>query len=82
MDVLEILSKRLKELRIENNYSQYEIADLIGVAQVTYSHYELGRRSVSIQNLVKIAKIYNVSTDYLLGISDDRIIQNSTFVRK
>ena len=82
MDVLEILSKRLKELRIENNYSQYEIANLIGIAQVTYSTYELCRRSVSIQNLVKIAKIYNVSTDYLLGISDDRIIQNSTFVRK
>ena len=82
MDVSEILSKRLKELRIENNYSQYEIANIIGIAQVTYSHYELGRRSVSIQNLVKIAKIYNVSTDYLLGISDDRIIQNSTFVRK
>ena len=32
MDVLEILSKRLKELRIENNYSQYEIANLIGIA--------------------------------------------------
>lgn len=43
MDVLEILSRRLKELRIENNYSQYEIADLMGIAQVTYSHYELGR---------------------------------------
>ena len=82
MDVLEILSRRLKELRIENNYSQYEIADLMGIAQVTYSHYELGRRSISIQNLVKIAKIYNISTDYLLGISDDKLRQNSTFVRK
>ena len=82
MDVLVMLSKRLKELRIENNYSQYEIANLIGIAQVTYSHYDLGRRSISIQNLVKIAKIYNVSTDYLLGISDDKLRQNSTFVRK
>lgn len=82
MDVLVMLSKRLKELRIENNYSQYEIANLIGIAQVTYSHYKLGRRSISIQNLVKIAKIYNVSTDYLLGISDDKLRQNSTFVRK
>ena len=82
MNVLEILSKRLKELRIESNYSQYEIANLIGIAQVTYSHYELGRRSVSIQNLVKIAKIYNVNTDYLLGISDEKSGQNSTFVRK
>lgn len=72
MDVIEILAKRLKELRQENNYSQYEIADIIGIAQVTYSHYELGRRSVSIQNLVKIAKIYNVSTDYLLGLSDKK----------
>ena len=82
MDVIEILAKRLKELRIENNYSQYEIADIIGIAQVTYSHYELGRRSVSIQNLVKIAQIYNVSVDYLLGLSDVRMEQNSAFVRK
>lgn len=72
MDVIEILAKRLKELRIENNYSQYEIADMIGIAQVTYSHYELGKRSVSIQNLVKIAQIYNVSVDYLLGLSDNK----------
>lgn len=72
MDILEILSRRLKELRIENNYSQYEIANLIGIAQVTYSHYELGRRSVSTQNLVNIAKIYNVSTDYLFGLSDNK----------
>ena len=82
MDVLEILSKKLKELRKENNYSQQEIANLLGIAQVTYSHYELGRRSVSIQNLVKIARIYNVSTDYLFGLSDDKLGQNSTFVRK
>ena len=82
MDVLKILSKRLKELRIENNYSQQEIANLLEIAQVTYSHYELGRRSVTIQNLVKIAQIYNVSTDYLLGISDNKLGQNSTFVCK
>lgn len=72
MDVIEILAKRLKELRQENNYSQKEIAELMGIAQVTYSHYELGRRSISIQNLVKIAKIYNVSVDYLLGLSDKK----------
>lgn len=72
MNVIEILAKRLKELRKENNYSQYEIAELMGIVQVTYSHYELGKRSISIQNLVKIAQIYNVSTDYLLGLSDNK----------
>lgn len=82
MDVIDTLSKRLKELRQENNYSQKEIAELMGIAQVTYSHYELCRRSVSIQNLVKIAQIYNVSTDYLLGLCDVRMEQNSAFVRK
>lgn len=76
MDVIEILAKRLKELRQENNYSQYEIADIIGIAQVTYSDYELGRRSVSIQNLVKIAQIYNVSVDYMLGLSDVKTVQS------
>lgn len=72
MDVIEILAKRLKELRKENNYSQKEIAELMGIAQVTYSHYEIGRRTVSIQNLVKFAKIYNVNVDYLLGLSDKK----------
>lgn len=72
MDVIDTLAKRLKELRIENNYSQKEIAELMGITQVTYSHYELGRRSVSTQNLVNIAKIYNVSTDYLFGLSDNK----------
>ena len=76
MDVIDTLSKRLKELRQENNYSQKEISELMGIAQVTYSHYELCRRSVSIQNLVKIAQIYNVSTDYLLGLSDVKIVQS------
>lgn len=76
MDVIEILAKRLKVLRQENNYSQYEMADMIGIAQVTYSHYELGRRSVSIQNLVKIAQIYNVSVDYILGLSDVKTVQS------
>lgn len=76
MNVIDILAKRLKELRIENNYSQKEIADMIGIAQVTYSHYELGRRSVSIQNLVKIAQIYNVSVDYMLGLSDVKMVQS------
>lgn len=82
MDILEILSKKLKELRKENNYSQQEIANLLGIAQVTYSHYETGSRCIPIKSLIKLAKFYNVSTDYLLGISDDKLGQNSTFVRK
>ena len=67
-----LLSQRLKELRKLHNYTQDYVASMLGVVRQTYSHYELGRRSISIQNLVKIAQIYNVSTDYLLGLSDIR----------
>lgn len=78
MDIIKTLSKRLRELRQENNYTQNEIAELLSCTQVTYSHYEIGKRCISVQNLVKLAQIYNVSTDYLLGISDVKMTQGRT----
>ena len=48
------------------------MSDLLGCTQVCYSHYEMGDRSISIFTLIKIAKIHRVSTDYILGLTDDR----------
>lgn len=63
-------SKRLKEIRIENGFTQQKIAEELGIKQQSYARYELGNGEPSLLTLIKIAKIFGVTTDYLLGISD------------
>ena len=63
-------AKRLKELRSENNYTQNFIASKLGIRQQSYSRYESGVGVPNLDTLVSIAKLFNVSTDYLLGIAD------------
>ena len=58
---------RLKELRIANNVSQTEIANLLDVTRQAYSRYELGQRELGYDMLCKLADYYNVSVDYLIG---------------
>lgn len=62
-----MLSEKLKELRDNKNYKQNELIDYLGISQATLSNYETGRRMPSYETLIKIAKFYNVTTDYLLG---------------
>ena len=63
-------AKRLKELRSENNYTQNFIASKLGIRQQSYARYERGVGEPNLDTLVSIAKLFNVSTDYLLGIAD------------
>lgn len=63
-------SQRLKELRLENNYTQQKVATYLGIRQQSYVRYENGAGEPSLATLVAIAKLYNVTTDYLLGLSD------------
>lgn len=63
-------SKRMKELRVENNLSQTDVAKVLHCGQVAYGMYELGKRRISVENLVKLAKYYHVSMDYLAGLCD------------
>jgi len=63
--------ERIRNLRIDNNLTQKEIADLLGVKQNTYSQYEIGKISYPIDALPILAKFYNVSTDYLLGLTNE-----------
>lgn len=62
--------ERLKELRIEKNMSRNELASLLYVNPRTISYWELGQRECNLEQLVKIADIFKVTTDYLLGIED------------
>lgn len=46
---------------------QIEIADMLGIQQTVYSRYERGFQNIPIEHLLKLADFYNVSTDYILG---------------
>ena len=61
---------KLKELRNLHNLKQIEVANMLNVGQTTYSGYEKGIIMPSIQNLIILADYYNVSLDYLFGISN------------
>lgn len=63
-------AKRLKELRLENNYTQTRMAEQLGIRQQSYVRYEMGTGEPSLETLVAIAKLLNVTTDYLLGLTD------------
>ena len=64
-----LLSKRLKELRKVNNYTQDYVAEVLGTNRQTYSHYETGRRKPSTETLYKLSGLYNISVDDLLHLS-------------
>lgn len=61
---------RLKELREENKYTQAYIANILQVKQNTYSQYETEQRQIPIPALITLAKLYDVSVDYILGLTD------------
>jgi len=62
---------RLRELREERNHKQEVLAKCLGVQQHTYSQYETGKRHIPIEALIKLAELYDVSMDYLLGLTDE-----------
>lgn len=61
---------KLKELRLERNITQDEVAKYLHVRQNTYSQYENGKRQTPMEVLIKLAEYYDVSMDYLLGLTD------------
>ena len=67
--------KRLKDLRIDNDYLQKDIAKYLGITQQYYSRYELGQFTIPIEQIIKLAKLYNVSIDYIVGLSDEKKIK-------
>jgi len=61
---------KIKNLREDSDYSQKYLAHVLGTSQTMYSRYELGKSPLPIRHLIAICKLYNVSADYLLGLSD------------
>ena len=66
--------EKLKSLRTSQKLTQQQLADRIGVAKSVVSYYESGDRYPSYDVLVKIARIFHTTTDYLLDVSKDSVI--------
>ncbi len=65
--------ERIRELRQNNDLTQKEVAEILKVAQTTYSQYELYKRPMPIECLMVLCKFYNVSADYILGFTNKKI---------
>ncbi len=63
--------KRIRELREDNDLLQKNLAEYLHCSQVAYSRYELGTRDIPTQVLIDLAKFYNTTTDYILGLTDE-----------
>lgn len=64
--------ERLKTLRKELKMSQSDIGEILGIMQTVYSRYERGAGTIPVEHLLKLAELYNVSTDYILGRTNQR----------
>ena len=62
---------RLKDLREDNDLTQKDVAKLLLITQQQYSLYEKGYRDIPTSALITLAKLYNVSVYYILGVNDD-----------
>lgn len=65
---------KLKTLRTSQKLTQQQLADRIGVAKSVVSYYESGNRYPSYDVLVKIAHVFHTSTDYLLDVKKEKVI--------
>lgn len=63
---------RLRELRIENGIKQETLSKILNITTSTVSMYETGQREPTLDILIKIAVFFNTSTDYLLGLKDEK----------
>lgn len=61
---------RLKQLREDSDTKQATLAEYLHICQNTYSQYENGQRQLPIDVLIKLARYYGVSADYILGMTD------------
>lgn len=71
METKKIFGERLRELRKAKSINQMQLANALGMTQNSIGMMERGHRGTTIEKLVLLAEYFHVSTDYLLGITDD-----------
>ncbi len=68
---------RLKDLREDNDLTQKELSDYLHISQVAYSYYEIGKRSIPIELLFRLADYYNVSLDYIFYRTNNKYVNKN-----
>lgn len=62
--------QRIRDLREDKDLTQKDLADYLHCSQVCYSNYEMGKRDIPTEVLIKLCWYHNTSVDYLLGLTD------------
>ena len=65
--------QRIRDLREDRDLKQYQLAKILNCSQQVYSNYELGQRDIPTDILIKLSVFYDVSVDYLLGLTQNPI---------
>ena len=64
--------RRIRDLREDKDLLQKDLAEFLKCSQVCYSHYEIGKRDIPTDVLIKLAAFHPTSVDYLLGLTDQK----------
>lgn len=64
--------KIIRDLREDHDMTQEQVANVLGTSQTMYARYERAASEMPIRHLISLAKLYNVSTDYILGLTDQK----------
>lgn len=64
--------KKLRDLREDSDYTQEYVASVLGTSQTMYARYERGANELPIRHLITLCKLYKVSSDYILGLSNSK----------
>lgn len=70
--VMNMYYKRIRELREDNDLLQKDVAKLLNTTQQHYSRIENGTTEITADRIIALAKFYNVTSDYILGLSDEK----------
>lgn len=63
--------RRLRDMREDNDLTQLDVAKILGTAREQYNKYELGKQEIPFHHVITLAKHYNVSVDFLAGLTDN-----------
>ena len=65
-----MIYRRIRDLREDKDLKQKDLSEFLHCSQQVYSNYELGQRDIPTAVLIALSRFYNVSTDYILGLTD------------
>ena len=63
---------RIRDLREDHDKTQHNIADILGTSQTMYARYERGASELPVRHLIRLALYYNVSMEYIVGLTDTK----------